>query len=40
MNKIDNILKLQTIYSCALYYKRFMIVIYNHNESTIIEPVL
>jgi len=40
MIKIDNILKLQTIYSCALYYKSFMIVIYNHNESTIIEPVL
>ncbi len=40
MIKIDNILKLPTIYSCALYYKSFMIVIYNHNDSTIIEPVL
>ncbi len=40
MIKIDNILKLQTIYSCALYYKSFTILIYNRNDSTIIEPVL
>jgi hypothetical protein len=28
------------IEACGLYYKSFMIVIYDHNDSTIIEPIL
>jgi hypothetical protein len=28
------------VYICGLYYKSFRIVIYDHNDSTIVEPVL
>jgi len=28
------------IFSSGLYYKSYTIIIYNHNDSTIVEPVL
>jgi hypothetical protein len=34
----NNLLLLRDI--CGLYYKTFRIVIYDHNDSTIVDPVL